>query len=141
MERIKVAGWEGIAELASDGDEPAMVGLILRDTGGRIVSIEIGADDAISVVPGLISALSTLAAAEKHFQMLMPVGAWKVELAPDPPHQPMLDAFLPGTEGARLSFAIQPEHLRPLAQLLERKADELEAKGKAPLAPGSSARN
>ena len=141
MQRINVAAWEGIVELEADGGEPPMVGLVLRDRDGGIVSIEIEAGAAIEIVPGLISALSTFAAAEKHFQMLMPASGWKVELAPDPPHQPMLDVFLPGTAGARLSFAIQPEHLRPLAQLLERKADELEGKPAVRLSPGSTARN
>lgn len=140
MERIKVAAWEGIAQFdASPGEEPRAA-LLLNAEGDRDISIEIDLARALEIVPALIASLGTLATEMMEQQFLIPAVGWQVDLAPKPPHQPMIHAYLQHS-GERLSLAIHPESLRPLARILDRKADELEAKGKAPLAPGSRARN
>jgi len=139
MERIRVTGSNGIVEMGSTSGEAPFVAWLLVAEGRDDIAIEVDADSALKIVPTLIGALSTLAAAETNRQALVEVAGWHVELASGQPHQPMLHALL--DQGARLSFALHPDHLRPLAQLLNRKADELEAMKPPPIAPGSAARN
>lgn len=141
MDRIKAKGWNGIVQLDSEQSGEPMVSLLITTEDGREVGIEIDMSSTLEIVPGLIASLGTLASDMKKFQVLIPAVGWQVDLAPDPPYQPMLHAYLQRSEDQRLSFSIHPDSLRPLARILDRKADELEAKGKTPLAPGSSTRN
>lgn len=141
MERIKAKGWNGIAQLDSEHGGDPIVSLLITTDDGREIGIEIDMASTLEIVPALIASLGTLASDMKKFQVLIPAVGWQVDLAPDPPHQPMMHAYLARSEEQRLSFAIHPDSLRPLARILDRKADELEAKGKPPQAPGSTARN
>ena len=141
MERIKATGWNGIMQLDAPSGQPPLVALLLKDESGNDIAIEIDVFNAIEIVPALIASLGTLASEMTNYQILIPAAGWQVDLASAPPHQPMIHAYLQRSEGQRLSFGIHPQSLRPLARLLDRKADELEAMAAAPMPPGSTVRN
>ncbi|RVU15215.1 hypothetical protein [Methylobacterium oryzihabitans] len=120
--------------------EPGVTVLAVEVEDGSDVYVRMRGETAYESIVALMPALGRAARTMTEMMVLIPAQGWQIELPPGPEPQPILHVYLPGQE-ARLSFRVDPTHLRPLAERLAHMADVLEQRPPDLLAPGTQTRN
>jgi len=126
-----------VARDESTGEDDVTV-LGLETDDGRAIAIRIASDAALESVTALIAGLASAAQGSSSLRVAIPASAWQIERGPG---GAVLHAYFVNSNGARLSFGLEREHVRPLAERLLMLAEEQDAQLPVPTVPPSQARN